>query len=71
VHIDINHDGRVDTLDAFTLFVAQTMQGFGAASALTGIYENAAWTGNRTIDQSIAEVSTAVDVAIASFATLG
>jgi hypothetical protein len=65
VHIDINHDGSVDTLDAMTLFVAQTMQNFGAVRVLTRTYQNLAWSGDRSIEQIIAEVSIAVDAASA------
>ena len=65
VSVDINHDGSVDTLDAITLFVAQTMQNFGATSVLAALYARAEWTGDRSIEQIIAEVSTAVDAASA------
>jgi hypothetical protein len=65
VHIDINHDGSVDVLDAMTLFVAQTMQDFGAAKVITHAYDQVAWSGDRSIDQIIAEVSTAMHAASA------
>jgi hypothetical protein len=62
VLIDINHDGRVDTLDAVSLFVAQTMMNFGAADVLADVYDrDSVWAGNSSpVAHIVAEVSTAV-----------
>ena len=50
---------------AARLLVAQTMQNFGATSVLAALYVRAEWTGDHSIEQITAEVSTAVDAASA------
>jgi hypothetical protein len=59
VHVDINHDGSVDLLDATSLFVAQTMKGFGASSMLTHLYAKR-HRSHVNIDNIVGEVSSAV-----------
>jgi hypothetical protein len=59
VHVDINRDGTVDLLDATSLFVAQTMKGFGASSILTQLYASRD-RSHVDIDHIVGEVSSAV-----------
>jgi hypothetical protein len=59
VYIDINRDGTIDLRDAVSLFVAQTMMGFGASEALTQLYASHNQS-DVNIDRIVGEVSSAV-----------
>jgi hypothetical protein len=59
VHVDINRDGTVDLLDATSLFVAQTMKGFGASAVLTRLYA-AQHKSDVDVDRIMEEMSSAM-----------
>ena len=58
--LDTNGNGKVDNTDAIELFVATTMQDFGAKSLMVKFRNQHKFTAATSIDAVLASVRTAI-----------